>query len=82
MRYQRSGRTLQVASDQPLLVAGLDAGLEMDFSCQVGGCGTCKSRLIAGEVEMGQCCLSSEEIAAGYCLPCIALPRGPVVLDA
>ncbi len=81
MTYSRNHRTLQVDADGTILQAGLDAGLRLAFSCQAGGCGTCKSRLLSGEVEMGRNCLTEQERAEGHILLCVSRPRGPVVIE-
>lgn len=83
VRYLASGVELEVAEGQTLLQAGLDAGLALRSACRRGLCGTCKSRLVSGAVEMRQPnALSDEERARGYCLPCVSSPRGPVTIDA
>ena len=81
--YRKSGMLLQVADNQTLLDAGLQAGLPMGFSCTMGGCAACKITVLSGNVYMEQPnCLTSEEAEKGGCLACIAYPRGPVVVDA
>lgn len=83
VRYARSGTLLAVDDDRSLLQAGLDAGLELTFSCGLGGCGACKSRLVSGEVELQEPnCLSDDERAEGYILPCVTRPLGNVELEA
>lgn len=42
-----------IASDEPLLFAGLRAGLPLPYECVTGTCGTCKGRLIDGEIDQG-----------------------------
>lgn len=67
--------------DATLVEAGLEAGLELPHSCTLGGCGTCRVRLVSGEVEMEDDeSLSQEELAAGDILACVARPRSDVVL--
>ena len=45
------------------------------FACRGGVCGTCRARLIAGEVAMTEnYALESEELGAGYVLTCQARP--------
>ncbi len=53
------------------------------FACKGGVCGTCRARLVAGEVEMERnYALEDDELAAGYVLACQSHPRGDrVVLD-
>ncbi len=65
-----------------ILEAGLTAGVEMPFSCAMGGCAACKCRLVEGEVSMDQPnCLSDEERAAGWILACASRPLGPVRVE-
>jgi ferredoxin-NADP reductase len=61
-----------------ILEAGLAAGAPMPFSCAVGGCGACRVKLEAGDVELDEPnCSSPEERAAGWVLACVGRPRGP-----
>jgi uncharacterized protein len=58
-----------------LLEAGLAAGAPMPFSCNVGGCGACRVRVIEGIIEMEEPnCLSGSERDAGYALACVGRP--------
>lgn len=54
-------------------------GLQPDFSCRAGICGTCECRLLEGEVAYFDEPLDPPE--AGKVLLCIARPRGGVRLD-
>jgi len=65
--------TTQVEPGQTLLDAGLAAGAAMKFSCAMGGCGACKVKVHAGDVEMEEPnCLSAAERKEGYTLACVA----------
>lgn len=64
---------------ESLLAFAEGLGLSPDFSCRAGICGTCRSRLIAGEVAYVEEPL--DEPAPGEVLLCCAVPRGPVILD-
>lgn len=78
----KSEHAIIVKPGETLLEAGLAAGAQLPFSCAMGGCGACKGRLRKGDVVMSEPnCLSSNERASGYVLPCIAKPTGPVQLD-
>lgn len=69
-------------TDQTLLEVGLAAGAPMAFSCTMGGCGTCRVRIVSGHVEMDEPnCLLPMERSAGYALACIARACSPVTLD-
>ncbi len=77
IRSNGSGaREVYVGPDQTILEAGLSAGVAMDFSCAMGGCGACKVRLCDGEVEMEEpTCLTAQERADGYVLACVSRLR-------
>lgn len=67
---------IQVEPGQTILEAGLAAGIDMPFSCAMGGCGACKVRLANGEVQMEEPnCLSRAERQQGYVLTCVGRPR-------
>ena len=51
----RQARTsLEVQEDQTILDAALAVGIPYPHGCRSGRCGSCKSRLIEGEVELLQ----------------------------
>lgn len=59
-----------------LLDAALKQGADLPFACKGGVCGTCKARLLEGEVDMPiNYALESDEISAGYILACQAFPK-------
>ena len=63
------------------LSEALDIGIE--YSCRVGTCGVCKSKMTAGEVEMHvEDALDPDEKARGAILACQARPVTDVVVAA
>src|SRR5438046_9617618 len=50
VRIEPHGRTLRLMPGQPILEAALGAGLNLPHSCKSGHCGSCRARLLAGEV--------------------------------
>ncbi|MBW2454128.1 MAG: 2Fe-2S iron-sulfur cluster binding domain-containing protein [Deltaproteobacteria bacterium] len=79
-----AGRTFHVtvSPGQTILEAGRAADVPLKFSCTVGGCGTCKSKLRRGQVDLGAPnCLTDEEVTAGYILPCVSRPLEAVTVD-
>jgi len=80
--FEKSKKTLRISEDETILEAAIAAGLDVDYSCQVGGCGACRLRLISGEVEMQEPnCLDQSERDQGQRLICIAQPLSDVALD-
>lgn len=57
--------------DDTILVAGIKAGIDPPFSCQIGACSTCRARLKSGKVEMeADDALTEDEIEDGFVLTC------------
>ena len=82
-RLSESSALLPLRDHRSLLSEGLEAGLDLPFSCGLGGCGACKCRLRSGEVERREPnCLDPEERAAGWILPCVARPLSDLELEA
>ena len=68
---------------QTLLEAAAEAGIEIPSACRQGQCGTCKTRLIEGDVHMtAEQGLDSESKARGFVLTCVSHATGNVRLDA
>lgn len=70
-----------LAAEGPrILDAALAARPDVPYACRGGVCGTCRARLLEGEVEMvGGYALEPDEIAAGFVLACQSHPRSPRV---
>ena len=69
--------------EMTLLQAGLNAGVDMLYSCALGGCGACMLSVHSGLVEYEDrdaICLTDDEIDDGMCLACVGRPRGQVVV--
>lgn len=74
----RDGMQREIAfmKGQPsILDAASAAGLEVPYSCTSGVCGTCRAKLIEGQVRMERnFALDKKEVANGYVLTCQAHP--------
>ena len=75
-------REIQFSRDQPsILDAASAAGLEVPYSCTSGVCGTCRAKVLEGDVRMERnFALSKDEVAAGFVLTCQAHPMTPQVV--
>ena len=83
VEFARSGRTHTVRSGQPLLEAAEESGVGIPSSCRQGQCGTCKTKLLAGIVQMdAEEGLDPESRAQGFVLTCVGHADGDVRLDA
>lgn len=74
---ENTGESFACAAGTAILDAGLAAGLHMPHSCRGGACGTCKAKILAGEVDHGwvmSFVITDEEKADGYCLTCQSKP--------
>ncbi len=79
-----SSHSFSVATDATLLEAGLDAGFNLPYGCKDGACGTCKGRVLSGQVDYGaaqEAALSATERAAGMALFCCARPLSDLSLE-
>ncbi|HEY4069714.1 MAG TPA: 1,2-phenylacetyl-CoA epoxidase subunit PaaE [Burkholderiaceae bacterium] len=75
-------REISFTKNQPsILDAASAAGLEVPFSCTSGVCGTCRAKLVEGEVRMERnFALDKNEVANGFVLTCQAHPLTPHVV--
>ena len=75
-------REIEYRRDQPsILDAASAAGLEVPFSCTSGVCGTCRAKVVEGDVRMERnFALDKAEVAAGFVLTCQAHPITPYVV--
>lgn len=83
--FSESGITLDLEEGQTILEAGLQNGVDLIFSCTLGGCGACMLDVVEGEVEYDDpdaICLTEEEVEDGCCLACVGRPRGRLVVEA
>jgi len=82
VELRRSGRTVECDESTTLLAATAQAGLSLPSSCQEGMCGTCKTTLVSGRVEMNHAGgIRPREIAQHKILLCCSTPREDLVLD-
>lgn len=79
-----NGTRVEVGPGETLLQAALRQGIDFPHSCRVGGCASCKCKLVSGQVkeltETGYI-LSDEELDAGYILACQSVPRGEISIE-
>jgi len=80
--FVKSGKTIEVAENEGILGAGLQAGLSLAFDCRKGRCKTCMVR-VDGIIDQSDAWLiSNEELAEGYALICVGKPRSDLRVHA
>jgi ferredoxin len=68
---------------ESLLDLAEENGIEIDNACREGVCGTCKIRLISGEVDMAITdALDDEDRKQNMILACVAKPKSDLVVEA
>lgn len=71
------GEPLAVEMGDTILATALAKGLPFPHSCQAGNCGSCKVRLVGGDVDMtpfSEFALTEQERADGIILACRSVP--------
>jgi ferredoxin-NADP reductase len=83
IEFVRSGKTCTIRSGQTVLEAAEEHGVTIPSSCRQGQCGTCKTKLLEGNVRMdAEEGLDADSRAQGFVLTCVGHADGPVKLDA
>ncbi|WP_429810501.1 FAD-binding oxidoreductase [Ensifer sp. B1-9] len=82
VEFSKQARKIEVAEEQTVLSCAKKAGVKLPSSCSNGVCGTCKSKLVSGSVEMKHNGgIRQREIDAGLFLPCCSKPLSDLVID-
>jgi Rieske 2Fe-2S family protein len=82
IQFARTGRSITCAADTFILTAANTAGVRLPCFCTKGMCGTCKSKLISGTVDMHpNGGIRQREIDQGMILTCCSRPTSDLVID-
>ena len=84
IQFQKSGKTLEWDDRFENVLDLAEAnGIQLENACRVGVCGTCKVKLLSGEVYMEtEDGLQDEDRNQNMILPCVAVPKTDLVIDA
>jgi ferredoxin-NADP reductase len=79
----RSGQEFVIPEGKSILQVLLDAGVDVDYSCELGICGACEQRVISGTPEHRDAILTEEEQAANtkVMICCAGCKSERLVLD-
>ncbi|HEX4153525.1 MAG TPA: 2Fe-2S iron-sulfur cluster-binding protein [Steroidobacteraceae bacterium] len=84
VKVSKSGRSFKVDRNRPVLEGALQAGLNLPHSCKGGNCGSCRARLLEGEIRypngrpLG---LSDAEVEDGLILLCQAQAESDLSIE-
>jgi CDP-4-dehydro-6-deoxyglucose reductase, E3 len=79
-----SDHTFGCEPGETVLQAAMRADLMIPYGCRNGACGTCKGRILAGDVDFGAhqpSTLTDDEKRKGLALFCVACPRTDIVIE-
>ncbi len=85
VRVMPGGHEFTVRGGESILDAALRQGVTLPYGCRNGTCGSCKGKVVAGEVSYGETvpvALTDEERTRGMALFCQARPVGDVTIEA
>lgn len=82
VKLSRSSKTFAMSASETVLAAAKKAGVAIPSSCSQGICGTCKTKVLEGEVEMKHNGgIRDREIQKGFRLLCCSRPTSDLVLE-
>ncbi len=84
VRVLPADRSFEAQASESLLDAGLRAGVTLPHGCRDGACGTCKGKVLSGQIEHGPhqaSALSADEAAQGLALFCRAFARSDLEIE-
>jgi CDP-4-dehydro-6-deoxyglucose reductase len=82
---QPSGHQFTCEADETVLTAAIRAGIGLPYGCKNGACGTCKGKVLSGDVTHGphqEKALPVAEEQSGASLFCCATPHSDLVIEA
>jgi CDP-4-dehydro-6-deoxyglucose reductase len=85
VKVQPSGHEFSVEEGESVLTAALRQHLVLPYGCRNGACGSCKGKIVEGEVDYGvyqKKALTEADKAQGKALFCQAKPVSDLVIEA
>lgn len=79
-----SGKCFASDADMSILDAAKHAKINLPHSCRDGSCGTCKSRVVSGNVNQPADLsgITVDEVGKGCFLSCVAKPLSDIVIES
>ncbi len=80
-----SGKTVSIDGETHILEAALKQGVVLPYGCKNGACGSCKARIVSGEIIQDAhqpSALTAVEATRGYALLCCARAASDLTIEA
>lgn len=83
VEFLKAGRAVEVPAGVSILKIAVDSDIDLEFLCTSGTCGTCKAKLVKGEIEylIEPDIIFEDEKADGIILLCQATPKSDIVIE-
>lgn len=83
VQWLEIGESFEVQQGETVLAAALRTQVALPHECQLGGCGSCRVKVVQGAVgyEEFPIGLTPEEESEGYALACQALPKSDLLIS-
>lgn len=82
VKIASTGKVIKIPGDRSVSTALEEAGVKVPTSCEQGACGTCKVKVLEGEVDHRDKRLKPEDKEQGWFIACVSRAKGDLlVLD-
>jgi vanillate monooxygenase ferredoxin subunit len=81
VKIASSGKVFQVPGDKTVTAFLEEKGVKIATSCEQGMCGTCKVKVLEGEIDHRDKRLTAEQKKEGFFLPCVSRGKTNLVLE-
>jgi len=83
IRFAKANKVVALPPDKTVLEVAESNGVSIDYACRLGVCGTCKTKLLEGQVTMEvEDALTPEDKSQNIILACQAKSVGNLVVEA
>lgn len=82
LQFTRSGIATTVGPEQSVLEASEECGAEIPSLCRAGVCGTCRTRVLKGDVDCTSQILDEQDRQDGFILACVSHARSDCHVEA